>query len=321
MVAEAVGEHGVERLVVDVAGTVVGGARPALVGDRQGVHQAEVMLLVEVVELAVVVAGAEVVGPLVAAAGEVELVRSQPGTDHDVALAATGDGHVLVVRGVALVDLLQAPGVEGQAVDLHGVQRAALEGLWQQAAVVGHDHRQLGGQGADLQGALRRPQLGGDPCLAIVVLGAAGLAVALEQAGAAAVGAGIELHPEQADGVDAETDGALGVTGLVAQEEALGPFLGLGLAGAFLAEITVEVEVAEFDAGLAVLDELGMGQGWDGNAGTQRGKSHGTGDRGHAHCYCLLERLGQADGGGVTPRRPVTARLLKHYRKTATVRH
>ncbi|MNZ32984.1 hypothetical protein D3C78_503220 [compost metagenome] len=295
MAAEGVGEHRAEGLVVDVAGAFVGGAGEAqvaleglLVAQRQQVHGAEIVLLVEVVELAVVVAGAEAVVPLVGGAGEVERVAGGAGADDDAAGAAVGEGHVLVVGGVALVDLLELAGVEGQAVELQGIQVAALEGLRQQARVVVLDHRQLGQQGADLEHALGGAQLGGEAELAVFVLGAAGFAVALEQAGAGAVGAGVELDAEQAEGIDAHPHGALGEAGLIAQEEALGPFLGLGLGGIVLAEVAIEVEVAQFQAGLAVLDELGLGDARQNDTGAKRGQGHGLGERGLAHCYCLL---------------------------------
>ncbi|MCY1491845.1 hypothetical protein D9M68_256430 [compost metagenome] len=253
------------------------------------------MLLVELVELAEVVAGAQLVVPLVGGAGEVEVIRRGAAGVGDVAhaaragvgVAAVGDDHVLVVRGVALVVLAQTPGVDGQAVDLQGVQLAAAEGLRQQTAVVGLHHRQLGHQGADLQGALRRAQLGGQAEFAVFVVGGlTGLRVTLEQAGAGAIRAGVELETEQADGVHADADGALGVAGLQAQQETLRPLFLFGLRGAFLAEIAVEVEVAQLQAAFAVLDELRLSQTWNGQS-AERGQGHGTGERGGVH-YCVF---------------------------------
>ncbi|MOA06063.1 hypothetical protein D3C78_1256840 [compost metagenome] len=210
-------------------------------------HQVQVVLRVEVLQLAVVVAGGEVVGPLVAEAGEVELVRGGASIEADVALGAAGDGHVLVVLGIALVHLGQAAGVEGQVVDFQRVQRAAAEGLRQQAGVVVLHHRQLRQQGADFQHALGDAHLGGRAEVAITVLRAAGFAVAQQQTGAAAVCAGVELQAEIGQRIDAEADEAFGEAGLVLEDETLRPFFLLVLDGhriIGLAEITVEIEVA-----------------------------------------------------------------------------
>uniref|UniRef100_A0A1I8ALT3 Secreted protein n=1 Tax=Steinernema glaseri TaxID=37863 RepID=A0A1I8ALT3_9BILA len=127
--------------------------------------------------------------------------------------------------------------------------------------VVGHQHRQPGYQGADLQHAVTGAHLGGQAQLAVFALGTARcLAVTLQQAATTAFGAGIELEPEQADGVHPNAQGALGKAGLVAQHKALGPFLGLGLRGLVLAKVAVEVEVAQFHAGLAVIDKGRVGR-------------------------------------------------------------
>ncbi|MNO93194.1 hypothetical protein D3C76_847910 [compost metagenome] len=225
-------------------------------GDGQHMDEVDDVLVVEPVEFRVVVASGQLRGPLVAESAEVEAVAV--GAGDDALGAAGGDGHVLAVRGVALADLAQAAGIDGQAGELGGVQVRALEGLRQQPRVVGQHGGQLGQQGADLQHAAGGAQLGGQAQFAVVVGGAIDLlAVARQQAGAGAVGAGVELDAEQAEGVDAKADGACGVTGFVAQQEALGPFLLLGLGGAVLAEVAIEVEVAQFEAGLAVHEKVG----------------------------------------------------------------
>ncbi|MDT4855584.1 hypothetical protein FQZ97_899450 [compost metagenome] len=122
-------------------------------------------------------------------------------------------------------------------------------------------------QGADLEQAAGGAQLGSQTQFAVFVLGAIGLfPVGLEQAGAGAVGAGIELHAEQAQRIDAHAHWAFGKAGFVTQQEALGPFLGLVLRGAVLAEIAVEVEVAHFQAGPGVLEEFGAGVGTGGQS-------------------------------------------------------
>ncbi|MNC55991.1 hypothetical protein D3C75_1055600 [compost metagenome] len=90
------------------------------------------MLVVEIVEMAVGVAGGEVAGPLVVQAGEIEAVAGDM-AGRDALGAGAGDAHVLVVRGVALVDLRQPTGIHGQAFEFERGQLTALEGLWQQA--------------------------------------------------------------------------------------------------------------------------------------------------------------------------------------------
>ncbi|MDT4859905.1 hypothetical protein FQZ97_944360 [compost metagenome] len=97
------------------------------------------------------------------------------------------------------------------------------------------------------------------------------LAVALHLQGAGTAGAapGIELDAQQAQAVDAQSQGAFGEAGGVAQHEALGPFLGLGPGLALeardirlvgVAVVAVHVEVAGFQAQLAVSEEVGTGR-------------------------------------------------------------
>jgi hypothetical protein len=148
---------------------------------------------------------------------------------------------------------------QGQAVDLLHVEQRAAEQFRQQAGVVGRDQRALEVQRADLEQAVGDPRLGGQAELGVVILGAAGGAVGRQQPGSSAAAAGVELEAEQADGVDAEADGAFAEAGLQAQEEALRPFVGV-VARAALAEVAIEVEVAQFEAGVAVLDQVGLGE-------------------------------------------------------------
>ena len=295
MTAEGIGEHGAEGLVVDIGVAVVGGAGEAdvalqalLVAQRQHMHGAEVMLLVEVVQGAVVVGGGQLVVPLVAGAGEVEFVAVDGARAGKAAAGAGGHDHGFMVGRIALVDPAQLAGIERQPGDFLGVHPAPLEALRQQARVVGHQHRQLGHQGAGLEHAVGQLDLGGDAEVAVAVLGFAAFTVALQQAGAAGAAAGVELQAESTDGIHAEADGALGVTGFVAQQKALRPFLGLGLAFAatLLAEIAVHVEIAQLHAGLAVFDEGGLANGRQSEAGAQRGEGHAAGKGGLAHCYC-----------------------------------
>lgn len=269
----------------------------APLAERQYVDQAQVVLPVDVLEAAVVVAGAQLGRPGVAAAGKQELVAGRLAAEDDVALAAVEGGHLLVVRRIALVDPVEPAGIEGQAVDLLALQPGAAKGLRQQATVVAHHHRQQRLQGAEVQGGGRQPRLGRQPGRAVVVLGTVGrLAVALQKAGADAVGAGVELHAEQADGVEPEAERAFGVARFHFQHEALRPFLGLGLAVAG-AKIAVHVEVAQIDAGLAVLDEGGAGRAGDGQgegAGEQRADGSMVQSHGVSSCCCSVPALAGA---------------------------
>ncbi|MNP11364.1 hypothetical protein D3C76_1035470 [compost metagenome] len=106
-----------------------------------------------------------------------------------------------------------------------------------------------------------------------------------QQAGAGAVRAGIQLEAEHAQRVEADADGAGGVAGLEVEDEALCPFLALGLAGA-VAEVAVEIDVLGLQGGAAVFDEAG-GLGERGEAGEGRGGGDARGDEpgGDAGCY------------------------------------
>ncbi|MNX85723.1 hypothetical protein D3C86_1175740 [compost metagenome] len=282
MAAEGIGEHGAEGVVVDVAVTVVGGAGVAQVAlerlacaQRQHVDQTELVLVVEVVQAAVVVARVQPVVPLVGKAGEIEGVTAGLATDNALG-AGGGDRHFLVVRGVALVDPIHAPGIDAQAFDLLDVQLPTAECLRQQARVIGQQHRQLRGQGAELEHAVGRFELGRQAQFAILVLGAFGrLVIALEQAGAGAIGTGIELDAELAKSVDTDADHAVGIAGFVAQKETLGPFFLLGLGGIGLAEVAVEVEVARFQPGRAVCEEVGVSLCGEAGAGQEQGEGGG----------------------------------------------
>ncbi|MCY1451801.1 hypothetical protein D9M71_686860 [compost metagenome] len=94
-----------------------------------------------------------------------------------------------------------------------------------------------------------------------------------QQAGVGAVGAGVELDAKHAQRVQAKAHGAIGVARLEIEDEALGPFIALGLlrAGA-VAEVAVEVHVAGFEGGRAVFEEGGLAHRGD------TGKREGAGD-------------------------------------------
>lgn len=148
-------------------------------------------------------------------------------------------------------------------------QQAAAVGRGQQAYVVDRRHRQHRLQGAELEGGLADAQLGGQAQLAVVVdrllAGAKG-----QQAGATAVAAGVELDPQLTQGIEAEAYGAFGKTRLHFQDKTLGPLPRLALRRTALAKVAAEIEVARLKAGLAVLDELGLGQ-VGGECGAQAG--------------------------------------------------
>ena len=123
MVAKAVGEHAVERLVVDAAGlgrAAVGAAGEAQVAgqfagtDRPAVQQADEVLAVDVLQVAVVIAGGELVGELVVQSAEVEVIGADPGE----AAVLVVQREVLGVAGVADLGLFQAPGGEAEVLDL-----------------------------------------------------------------------------------------------------------------------------------------------------------------------------------------------------------
>ncbi len=101
------------------------------------------MLPVDVLELAVVIAGAEPRGEGVGRAGEIELVAG-------VGLVAAHDVHVVAAGRLASARLPQLPRGEGETLDLAGGQQRAVEGLRQQAHVVAERHRQLRHEDADL---------------------------------------------------------------------------------------------------------------------------------------------------------------------------
>uniref|UniRef100_A0A1I8ATB5 Secreted protein n=1 Tax=Steinernema glaseri TaxID=37863 RepID=A0A1I8ATB5_9BILA len=192
-------------------------------------HQPGVLLAVEVVHLCVVVA------------------------QRQVAALDTGIAHLVVARGVAQVLFFQAAHVQGQAVDVLRGQQAAVVGRGQQAHVVDRGNRQGGLQGAELEHALAQAQLGGQAQFAVVVRRLLAGAER-QQAGAPARLAGVEIQAQLAQRIQANTQGAFGVTRFHAQDEALGPLPRLALGRGVLAKVAAEIEVAGLQAGLAVLD-------------------------------------------------------------------
>ncbi|KIT68011.1 hypothetical protein QP65_00205, partial [Staphylococcus aureus] len=147
------GEHAVEVAVVDAScplGAVATAVEIAQVAaqaqalaQRLGVHQADELLTVDLVELGVVVGQVQLRGEGIGAATKIEAVA-----------AGRAVADVVAAGGIAQVGLGQPPGVERQAVDLLAGQQAALKAGGQQAGVVVHHHRQDRLQGTQAQHAL-----------------------------------------------------------------------------------------------------------------------------------------------------------------------
>ncbi len=140
------------------------------------------------------------------------------------------EGDVLVVGVVAVLGLVEAAAGEHQVLELFGGDQAAVEGLRQDAAVVGLEDRQLGDQRADFQFGGGDLHFAGQAQLGILVGGAA-IVVGGQQASAGAVGAGVELDAEHAQRIHAKADGAIGVARLQVEHEALGPIRRAWIAG------------------------------------------------------------------------------------------
>ncbi|MNG04773.1 hypothetical protein D3C84_879280 [compost metagenome] len=92
-----------------------------------------------------------------------------------------------------------------------------------------------------------------------------------QQASAAAATAGVELDPEQAKGINTKPDSARCKSRLVIQQKSLGPLGSLalrrpcrfGTQAMLVAEILIEIDVAQLQLELAVVDKAfctGTGQ-------------------------------------------------------------
>ncbi|MNE19730.1 hypothetical protein D3C80_1128210 [compost metagenome] len=236
--------------------------------------QPGVVLAVDVLHLRVVITDRQARVDRVGATGQVQMIALDPGV-----------AHFVVARGIAQVLFFQAAEVQGQAVDVLGGQQAAAVGRRQQAHVVDRRHRQHRLQGAELERGLADPQLGGQAQFTVVVHRFLGGAEG-QQAGAATVAAGVELDPQFTQGIEAEAYGAFGKARLHFQDKTLGPFPRLALRRAALAKVAAEVEVACLKAGLAVLDELGLGD-VGGECGAQAGTHRQrTGQKHGATFFC-----------------------------------
>jgi len=236
--------------------------------------QAEVVLVVDAVQPTVVVAGGQLWRPVVAPAGEAELVARRIAAKGNVAQPAIEHRHLFVVGRVAVARAIQHAEIQREAFDVLALQPGAAIDVRQQAAVVAHQHRNHRLQGTHVQRGGGQLGLRRQACRAVVIRRFTG-SRAWQEAGAATAGAGVELDAEQADGIQAEADRPFGVAGFHFQDEALGPLLGLGLAVP-RTEVAVHVEVAQFDSGLAVFDEGGRSRvGHAQNGCSQAGKQEG----------------------------------------------
>ncbi|MNN28464.1 hypothetical protein D3C81_1420360 [compost metagenome] len=165
-VVQAVGDQAAEGAVVDPAAAPITGVLAdrqaqvgfqAVLGDGRLALQAEEVLIVDILQLAVVVAGGPARSELVVQAAQMEMIRlRRPGET----AVAVEQRQVAGACLVALADLVQPPQVEGQAAHLAGSQQATLEHLREQAAVVGLHRGQLRHQGTDLQLRAGDAQLG-----------------------------------------------------------------------------------------------------------------------------------------------------------------
>ncbi|MNQ92844.1 hypothetical protein D3C85_1082820 [compost metagenome] len=253
MVVVLAGNAAAVVLGIEVAGV----DRQGPVTQGLGVLQAVETLLIDVLQLRLPEpdAGAVAVEGVVGA-GVVEAVAGEAGEPRGVDRVVDQRVHLLVVGGVAQARGTELAGVQGQAGQLLGDQHGALVGRRQQAQVAEHQHWQVGLQLADLQLGVGDLQLERRAQAAVFVRR---LAVAMhrQQPGAGAVRAAVELDAEQADQVDADADGAGRVAGTGIEDEALRPFLCLGLlVGADdVGEVAAEVVVARLQRGAGAFDE------------------------------------------------------------------
>jgi len=102
------------------------------------VNQTQEVLLVEVFEVAVVVLGSQVFGDFVVTATVIEFVAVATSRS---ATVGTNDRQLFVVAGVTALGVLNLSTDQCKVLDLARSDLTALEGLWQQTTVVGHDHR------------------------------------------------------------------------------------------------------------------------------------------------------------------------------------
>ncbi len=110
------------------------------------------VLLVIIFQIGVVILGGQVLGQFVIATGKGEFVAF---------LAAARHGQAGAVTGSTAGGVFQLSGSEGQVVDFIAGDLATLEGLREQAAIVGNQDRQLRLQSAVTQFGLGNTHLRG----------------------------------------------------------------------------------------------------------------------------------------------------------------
>ncbi|MCY1444295.1 hypothetical protein D9M71_607560 [compost metagenome] len=156
-----------------------------------------------------------------------------------------------------------------QVFDIARGDLTTLKSLRQQTTIVGDDHRQFWLQGTQFQFSLG--DLGfGSQAQAGEVINRFAVGLAREHSAAISVTRGaigvnvaisaaarIQTHTQQADGVDTEANGALGVAGSETQIETLAPFFVFVRLGTPVTEVLVDVEVTQPQSSLAVFDETG----------------------------------------------------------------
>src|SRR5690606_23295101 len=93
----------------------------------------------------------------------------------------------------------------------------------------------------------------------------------------------VQLYAQQADSIYTKAYSAFRIARFHAQQEALCPFLLLGLSSTLLAEITVEIEVTQFQVGFCIFKKSSLSHGWNGQCCSQSGQGHAPGDGGLEH--------------------------------------
>ncbi len=122
------------------------------------------ILSIEILQLAIEVAQADVFAQLVVGTGIAEV------TGLIAAVAIGHDGHA--VARIAQLETLQIPAGDGEVVDVSAADLGALVSLGQQPRIVVDQHRSLGQQRAVFERGLGHPGLGGHPCAGKLVGGA-----------------------------------------------------------------------------------------------------------------------------------------------------
>ncbi|MCY1404676.1 hypothetical protein D9M71_198910 [compost metagenome] len=250
----AVVDVAVERLAVFAVVEVAQVGLQAVAATQVGVvGQAQVVLLVDVFQLAVEVAGIQRRAERIGGAAEVQAVAAA----FDV--RAVEQVHLLAAGRFAATDLGEAPGGESEPVHLTGLQQEAVVGGDQLAGVVVEGYRQHRAVFADLQFGLRITHLAGQRGAAIFV-GLLALAVVVgNDAVRATATAAIEAESILSGYIETELHSAFGISGDGAQVETLGPASEARLRRIILFEVTVDIEVAQAKADLPILHEVRLG--------------------------------------------------------------